>query len=153
MSLDAGTRNPLRVSIIGGGPGGLTLARILQETTTTTELHVTVYERDESRFARSQGGSLDLHDDTGLRALRAAGLIEEFKRLARPDGEHFRVYDKLGVLRLDHAPPMHTDLGNAIDACGRPEIDRQVSRPIVPSIFFSPSHGIGLICETCFSTR
>jgi len=38
-----------------------------------------IYERESLPSAPSQGGSLDLHDDTGLKALRETGLIEDTK--------------------------------------------------------------------------
>ena len=69
-----------RIVIIGAGPGGLTLARILQQ----RGVKSAIYESEESANARNQGGSLDLHEDTGQSALRACGLIVEFKKLSRP---------------------------------------------------------------------
>jgi flavin-dependent dehydrogenase len=51
-----------KIGIVGGGPGGLTLARLLQ----LNDAQVTVYERDQSRSARVQGSALDLHEDSGL---------------------------------------------------------------------------------------
>ncbi|WP_217582130.1 NAD(P)/FAD-dependent oxidoreductase, partial [Lysinibacillus sp. GbtcB16] len=42
-----------RIAIIGAGPGGLTLARILQQ----HQISCVVYERDESPTSRQQGGS------------------------------------------------------------------------------------------------
>lgn len=72
-----------------------------------------VYERDKDRHGRALGGSLDLRDDTGLRAIKDARLLEEFRKCAaRPEGDHMRVFDKFGVMRVD------------VDAPGRPEIDR-----------------------------
>jgi hypothetical protein len=56
--------------LVLGGPAGLTLARILQ----ANGISCTVYELDSSRDARGQGGSLDLHPETGQLALREAGL-------------------------------------------------------------------------------
>ncbi len=73
-------RNNYRIAIIGGGPGGMTLARILQ----TRQIKAVVFEREHSAQARSQGGGLDLHTDTGLHALHLAGLDEEFHRMV-PD--------------------------------------------------------------------
>ncbi len=58
------------IAIVGGGPGGLTLARLLQ----MNGANVTVYERDASRSARVQGATLDLHEESGLKALRKAGI-------------------------------------------------------------------------------
>jgi len=46
-----------KVAIVGGGPGGLTLARLLQ----LKGVDVKVYERDRDRSARQQGATLDLH--------------------------------------------------------------------------------------------
>jgi len=47
-----------KIAIVGGGPGGLTLARLLQQ----SGAQVSVYERDQSRSARVQGSALDLHE-------------------------------------------------------------------------------------------
>jgi 2-polyprenyl-6-methoxyphenol hydroxylase-like FAD-dependent oxidoreductase len=41
-----------RISIIGAGPVGLTLARLLQ----MRDVDVVLFERDASELARSQGG-------------------------------------------------------------------------------------------------
>ena len=54
--------NGKKIAIVGGGPGGLTLARLLQQ----GGAQVSVYERDLSRNARVQGSALDLHEDSGL---------------------------------------------------------------------------------------
>lgn len=59
-----------KIAIVGGGPGGLTLARLLQ----MNGADVSVYERDKDENARPKGATLDLHDESGLRALREAGL-------------------------------------------------------------------------------
>ena len=63
-----------QVAIVGGGPGGLTLARLLQ----LQNVNVKVYERDLNKNARVQGSLLDLHNDSGLAAIRKADLFEEF---------------------------------------------------------------------------
>ena len=84
------TNSSLRIAIVGAGPGGLTLARILQ----IHGVEVTVYERETSRHARGQGDSLDLHVESGQRALREAGLEAEFLRIARPESQDFRIMDK-----------------------------------------------------------
>ena len=64
------------IAIIGGGPGGLTLARLLQ----MNGADVKVYERDVDRYVRVQGATLDLHDESGLRALRKAGFDGHCRR-------------------------------------------------------------------------
>ncbi|UJR19350.1 hypothetical protein I4U23_022479 [Adineta vaga] len=107
------TTNQLgRVAIIGAGPGGLTLARILQ----LKGVEVEVYERENSVNARSQGGSLDLHTESGLYALQTAELFDKFKELCRPEGEDLRIIDKYGVVHYD-------EVVND-DKFDRPEIDR-----------------------------
>jgi len=108
-----------RIAIIGGGLGGLTLARILQ----VRGVASTVYELDASADARDQGGSLDMHEESGLRALREAGLYERFRLLTHPQGEALRVLDKAGTVFIDHAP----EDGEG----GRPEIDRTALRDLL----------------------
>ncbi|HXP39318.1 MAG TPA: FAD-dependent monooxygenase, partial [Candidatus Acidoferrales bacterium] len=78
-----------RIAIVGGGPGGLTLARLLQQ----SGAQVSVYERDQSRSARVQGSALDLHESSGLAALEAAGLIDAFWANHRPDLDRLRLTD------------------------------------------------------------
>jgi 2-polyprenyl-6-methoxyphenol hydroxylase-like FAD-dependent oxidoreductase len=116
---------PLRIAIIGGGPGGLTLARILQ----TRGVRVTVFEQETSTNSRSQGGSLDLHPESGLKALRAADLFDQFKKYARYEGQQMRVIDKHGVVHLDEDGPMGPPPEDEAesDEQGRPEIDRSAS--------------------------
>ena len=70
-----------RIAIIGGGPGGLMLARLLQ----LRGLSPVVFERDAHAEERPQGGSLDLHGETGQRAMRLARLEAEFAAAARPE--------------------------------------------------------------------
>jgi 2-polyprenyl-6-methoxyphenol hydroxylase-like FAD-dependent oxidoreductase len=101
-----------RISVIGAGPGGLTCARILQQ----HGIAVTVYDRDPGPGARNQGGTLDLHADNGQIALREAGLLDEFFRLARPEGQEMRQMDPTGKI-TSHAVPKADELF-------KPEIDR-----------------------------
>ena len=53
-----------QIAIVGGGPGGLTLARLLQ----LKGANVKVYERDIDKAARVQGSPLDMHEDSGMAA-------------------------------------------------------------------------------------
>src|SRR6478752_1525079 len=105
--------NNKSVAIIGGGPGGLTLARLLQ----LQKINVTVYERDVNRQVRQQGATLDLHTESGLEALRRAGLLEEFYKQYRPDAGKLRVTDKYAHIKID-------DHDDAVHNEDRPEIDR-----------------------------
>ena len=62
------TLKQLHIVIAGAGPAGLATARLLH----LNGIGVTVLERDADRSARTQGGSLDLGEDGGLRVLAAA---------------------------------------------------------------------------------
>ncbi|MBD1385819.1 FAD-dependent monooxygenase [Mucilaginibacter rigui] len=67
-----------QIAIIGGGPGGLTLAKLLQ----LKGSNVKVYERDVDKDARVQGSPLDMHEESGSAALRKANLFDEFTKNA-----------------------------------------------------------------------
>lgn len=109
-----------QVAIIGGGPGGLTLARLLQ----LQGVQVTVYERDAHSQARSQGATLDLHQESGLKALQKAQLINEFKRHYRPGADRVRITNPRGDILFDqHADPDYCE--------SRPEIDRAPLRQLL----------------------
>ncbi|GAB3894800.1 NAD(P)/FAD-dependent oxidoreductase [Larkinella knui] len=108
------------IAIVGGGPGGLTLARLLQQTGAS----VTVYERDFSKEARVQGATLDLHEDAGLEALRQAGLMDAFKANFRPGADKMRIVDKNATILLDEDVNKDNELF-------RPEIDRGPLRKIL----------------------
>jgi 2-polyprenyl-6-methoxyphenol hydroxylase-like FAD-dependent oxidoreductase len=106
-----------RIAIVGGGPGGLTLARLLR----VRGVPAIVFEGDLHAGHRLQGGSLDLHMETGLRALRLAGLEAQFLVHARPEDQGDRLYDPSGALLYDHN-------GRGFE---RPEIDRTALRTIL----------------------
>lgn len=103
------------VAIVGGGPGGLTLATLLQR----QGLSCTVYERDEHVEHRPQGGTLDLHEGSGLLALRQAGLMHEFSRIARYEDQGTRLMDKDARLLFADDDAASGD---------RPEVDRSALR-------------------------
>lgn len=103
-----------KIAIIGGGPGGLTLARILQ----MKNADVKVYERDPGKDARAQGATLDLHYESGLKALREAGLMDAFQANYRPGADRLRIIDKDANVIMDD---YETKNG---EEYFRPEIDR-----------------------------
>lgn len=114
-----------KIAIIGGGPGGLTLARLLQ----LKGVDVKVYERDIHKDIRIQGGTLDLHTESGLAALAKAGLMEAFKAHYRPAAGLMRVADDQLTIHFDeHLQGKQEDFG---DHHHRPEIDRGPLREIL----------------------
>ncbi|MGZ4036904.1 MAG: FAD-dependent oxidoreductase [Bacteroidia bacterium] len=114
-----------KIAIIGGGPGGLTLARLLQ----LRGANVNVYERDVNKDVRVQGGALDLHTESGLAALAKAGLMNEFKARYRPGAELVRVTDNQANIHSDdHLHSTSYEFGHKNH---RPEIDRGPLRDIL----------------------
>lgn len=114
-----------KIAIVGGGPGGLTLARLLQ----LKGADVTVYERDVNKEVRIQGGALDLHEDSGLAALEKAGLMDAFKANYRPGADKTRVVDNQATIYYDqHTEDTAATFG---DKHHRPEIDRGPLRDIL----------------------
>lgn len=99
------------VAIVGAGLGGLTLARVLQ----LAGIDCAVFDADDSPDARRQGGMLDIHEDTGQEALRAADLVDAFRARILPGGQAMKVYDRHGTLLLEEV-----DEGDGT----RPEIER-----------------------------
>lgn len=108
----------LPIAIVGGGLGGLILARILH----INGVHTVVFESDVSSSVRSQGGMLDLHENNGQLALKEAGLFEKFLEIIRPGAQAYRVLNKHGQL-LTEAP----DDGSL----QRPEVKRSELRQIL----------------------
>jgi tetracycline resistance monooxygenase len=102
------------VAILGAGPVGLTMARLLQR----QGIAVTVYERDRDAQARIWGGTLDLHTATGQPALQRAGLLQQYYDLAKPMGR--TVVDEHGQV-LFAVPP----------AYDTPEINRNALRKLL----------------------
>lgn len=110
---------------MGGGPGGLTLARLLQLSGTD----VKVYERDLDENARVQGSPLDMHDDSGLKAIIAAGLLDEFKRNFLPGADREKIMNEQAeVFFSDHDEKVKEDFDSPVF---RPEISRGALRKML----------------------
>lgn len=112
-----------RIAIVGAGPSGCMLARLLIHR--NDNIDVIVFEAEDSLDLRSQGGTLDLHTKSGQRALKEAELYDEFLKYVRFDGEAMSLADK-NLLRY-----LTVNGGSAKSSTGRPEIDRPKLRKIL----------------------
>ena len=101
------------------------LARLLQ----LAGVKVRVYERDVTKNARLIGSPLDMHRDSGLAALRKAGLLEVFKKNYRPGADKSRILnDQAEILFSDHQAAQKEDFDSE---AFRPEIDRTPLRDML----------------------
>jgi 2-polyprenyl-6-methoxyphenol hydroxylase-like FAD-dependent oxidoreductase len=104
------------ITIVGAGLGGLTLARVLA----VHRVETVIYDLDTSPNARHQGGMLDMHEESGQMALRAAEVFDEFTRHVLEGGDATRVLDK-------HAKALLEEESNG----ERPEIERGALRDLL----------------------
>ena len=103
---------------------GLALAAALR----ANSISATIFEAEPSADARTQGGMLDIHEDTGQVALRAAGLYDGFRAIVHPGGEALRLIDRGGAILYQQ-----DDEGSG----GRPEVDRGDLRRLLLSALTS----------------
>jgi len=108
-----------RIAIIGAGPGGLTLARVLQ----THNIAATIFERESHADERPQGGTLDLHPESGQRAMHEAGLDEQFRAIARYEDQEMRFLTNEGQVLFE--------MGQDEAEGDRPEVDRTALRAVL----------------------
>jgi 2-polyprenyl-6-methoxyphenol hydroxylase-like FAD-dependent oxidoreductase len=108
----------LKIGIVGAGPASLTLANTLQK----HSVPFTVFE--SSAGLRTQGGSLDLHPESGQLAIKEAGLWEAFAKHAHPESDVMKIVTLNGEVVWDEngADKQNTKEEEKFD--GRPEIDR-----------------------------
>ena len=114
-----------QIAIVGGGPSGLILARLLQ----LKGANVKVYERDVNKDARVQGSPLDMHEGSGAAALRKANLFDEFMNNVRQGADKkIIVNEHAEIMFSDHKTIPDKDAENESP---RPEIDRGALRKVL----------------------
>ncbi|MFF4472264.1 FAD-dependent oxidoreductase [Streptomyces sp. NPDC001599] len=120
VTLKASDRAPLEaimstrhhpIAIIGGGLGGLTAARVLH----VNGIESAVFDLEPGPEARTQGGMLDIHEENGQKAIHAAGLHDEFRKIIHEGGQAMRLVGPDGTVHV-----ATEDEGDG----GRPEVDR-----------------------------
>ena len=107
-----------KVAIIGAGPIGLTMAKLLQQ----NEIDLTVYERDIDPEARIWGGTLDLHKGSGQEAMKKAGLLQTYYELSLPMEINFA--NEQGNILSTRKPTPENQFDN-------PEINRNALRKML----------------------
>ena len=108
------------IAILGAGPSGLALGRLLE----LANIPYIIFERDISdNEITSRAGTLDIRADSGQLALREAGLLDQFKNIARRDA-HTIVADGQGkvYIRTGESGDVNED---------KPEIDRKDLRALL----------------------
>ena len=105
----------MKVAVVGGGISGLILTKVLQD----HGQEATVFERDASPTARTQGGILDLAPDKGQWALKQAGLFQKWQELIIEGASDMRVVDRTAKVWWED------------ESTGRPEVDRPALRKML----------------------
>ncbi|KAF9200675.1 hypothetical protein BGZ49_009083 [Haplosporangium sp. Z 27] len=108
-----------KIAIVGAGLGGLTLARTLQQ----NGIKCSVFELEASPDSRSQGGTLDMHRESGQLALRTNELWDIIQPHIRYEGEDYAIADKTSKVWATEI----SDIKDKSEAA-RPEIDRGILR-------------------------
>ncbi|KAI5459222.1 hypothetical protein BGZ63DRAFT_390520 [Mariannaea sp. PMI_226] len=113
-----------RIAIVGGGPAGLTVGLLLHH----RNIPFTIFElrqQPTDEDLNKPSGMLDLHEESGIAALRECGLYDQFLNLTGECSEAQRVSDKDGNI-------IYQDEG---ELSQRPEISRHaLSKLLISNI-------------------
>ena len=102
-----------RIAIIGAGPAGLTLGLLLHKCAIPFTIFELRQKPTDEELAKPSG-MLDLHEESGLAAIRECGLFDQFLKFTGECAEVQKVADMHGNI-------LHKDEG---ELSGRPEISR-----------------------------
>ncbi|KAH6887667.1 salicylate hydroxylase [Thelonectria olida] len=102
-----------RIAIIGGGPAGLTTGLLLHKQGIPFTIFELRQKPTEEELAKPSG-MLDLHDESGIAAIKECGLLDQFFKLTGECSEAQKVADKNGNI-------IYRDEGELSE---RPEISR-----------------------------
>lgn len=111
-----------RIAIIGGGPAGLTTGLLLHNHSIPFTIFELRQKPTEDELARPSG-MLDLHEESGIAAIKECGLFERFAKLTGECTEADKVSDKDGNI-------LYSDEGGLSD---RPEISRHALSKLLMS--------------------
>ncbi|PNY23086.1 Tetracycline resistance protein from transposon [Tolypocladium capitatum] len=111
-----------RIAIIGGGPAGLTLGLLLHKRGIPFIIFELRQKPTDEQLAKPSG-MLDLHEESGLAAIRECGLYDQFLMLTGDCAEAQKVSDMDGNI-------LYTDEGELSE---RPEISRHALTKLLSS--------------------
>ncbi|KAJ3229796.1 hypothetical protein HDU81_005001 [Chytriomyces hyalinus] len=112
-----------RIAIIGGGPGGLTLAALLHK----QQVSFTLYDlrpRPSAEEMAKVSGSLDMHAESGLAAIEALGIMAEFTALTGECSEATRIANHRAEILYAENDEDGDAPGESANLPSRPEISR-----------------------------
>jgi 2-polyprenyl-6-methoxyphenol hydroxylase-like FAD-dependent oxidoreductase len=136
---------PPRIAIVGGGPAGLTAGVLLHKYKIPFTVFELRYEPTIEELAQPVG-VLDLHDETGIAAIKECGLYDDFLPLTGYCAETMRIADKDGNIVFEHGE---------VAGVSRPEISRIALNQLLISKLPAGSikWGYKLLCATSSATR
>lgn len=107
----------LRIAIVGAGPGGLTMGALLHQ----KRIPFTIFElrpKPTEKELQRPAGSLDLHEGSGLAAIRELGLYDVFRTMNDDCTQVMKLVNKEGTI-------VHCEEDeNSVAGQDRPEIAR-----------------------------